>query len=492
MTKTSHGFFGPRVRDIGAYNCNSSSTTPFSIDSYLTIVGVYHATQHYLQPINALMTENRRWTGVTTQVNGNLADGVAQQFISSSSTEVGGVCVGYFLSYVEAGDVGPPDTEGDEVQIRLSRYTTTHGTTTTKYDVGAAINILIETNGSTIKVWINGDLEFEIADSTHWSTLYLCNPTNNTFTHRWWHGAMRGGSSGADRPSATPGSVDVAAKSCPTGDYDVARNGNNQYGGKCYDGGENTGATDTTLTDSGKSWITDVFVGKTVLCNGKTMTVTSNTATVLTGTGGWSGGGNPGSPHDYGVGSIENCTVEVGPGSWRNWADYGQQATHDSDVSFNCLGGGNAGREISTMSPVAVDRVPDGVTCRLLSQTNATPKTVATYTIIQADDGSESDAESANANILWTTAWRVLNENFNAPPIGTWAQYLDSNDIFNGTTGTPSTYKLSLGVRSLDSNGANDRFTAAFFEVGSMDDWPEEVTGVPTHAYDYRRRRIAA
>src|SRR3990167_2263773 len=49
-----------------------------------------------------------------------------------------------------------------------------------------------------------------------------------------------------------------------------------------------------TLTDTREAWPTNQWVGATVTCNGKTMVIASNTATVLTGTAGWSGGGNPG------------------------------------------------------------------------------------------------------------------------------------------------------------------------------------------------------
>lgn len=51
--------------------------------------------------------------------------------------------------------------------------------------------------------------------------------------------------------------------------------------------------TDTTLTDTREAWDTDQWVNYIVTAGGKTMTVTSNTATVLTGAS-WSGGGNPG------------------------------------------------------------------------------------------------------------------------------------------------------------------------------------------------------
>lgn len=51
--------------------------------------------------------------------------------------------------------------------------------------------------------------------------------------------------------------------------------------------------SNTTLTDTREAWATNEWVGFEVTCGGKTMTVTGNTATVLTGAS-WSGGGNPG------------------------------------------------------------------------------------------------------------------------------------------------------------------------------------------------------
>lgn len=51
--------------------------------------------------------------------------------------------------------------------------------------------------------------------------------------------------------------------------------------------------TNTTLTDTRLSLTTNAAVGLVVTCDGKTMTVTSNTADTLTGSA-WSGGGNPG------------------------------------------------------------------------------------------------------------------------------------------------------------------------------------------------------
>jgi hypothetical protein len=55
---------------------------------------------------------------------------------------------------------------------------------------------------------------------------------------------------------------------------------------------------DTTLTDTRLAMTTNYYVGATITCNGKTMTVTSNTATVFTGAS-WSGGGNPGNGYAW-------------------------------------------------------------------------------------------------------------------------------------------------------------------------------------------------
>lgn len=54
------------------------------------------------------------------------------------------------------------------------------------------------------------------------------------------------------------------------------------------DSGTSTGVTPTTLEDTSKAWATDTWIGAIVTSDGKTLTVTSNTGTVLTGTAGWS------------------------------------------------------------------------------------------------------------------------------------------------------------------------------------------------------------
>ncbi len=56
--------------------------------------------------------------------------------------------------------------------------------------------------------------------------------------------------------------------------------------------GTSTGTTLSTMTDSAAPFATSAEIGAVVTSGGQTMTVTSNTTSVLTGTGNWSGGGS--------------------------------------------------------------------------------------------------------------------------------------------------------------------------------------------------------
>ena len=81
---------------------------------------------------------------------------------------------------------------------------------------------------------------------------------------------------GRDATGATDADGSVTAEHLDEGDANAA-----------------VSTTDTTLTDTRESWTTGQWVGWIVESGGKTMSVTANTATVLTGAS-WSGGGNPG------------------------------------------------------------------------------------------------------------------------------------------------------------------------------------------------------
>lgn len=68
-----------------------------------------------------------------------------------------------------------------------------------------------------------------------------------------------------------------------------------QYGGQIYiafgpTSGTSTSVTATTLTDTAATWQTNQFVGGIVTMAASTATVTGNTGTVLTFSGGWTGG----------------------------------------------------------------------------------------------------------------------------------------------------------------------------------------------------------
>jgi len=62
---------------------------------------------------------------------------------------------------------------------------------------------------------------------------------------------------------------------------------------------------DTTLTDTRVTWTPNQWIGKWCVCNGKKMKISSNTATVLTGTAGWVGGGNPGNGSAWQITTIQ-------------------------------------------------------------------------------------------------------------------------------------------------------------------------------------------
>lgn len=71
-----------------------------------------------------------------------------------------------------------------------------------------------------------------------------------------------------------------------------------------------------TLTDLRAEWVTDEWVGYVVTCNSKTMTITSNTATVLTGSGAWSA--DPGQGNSYAITLIDTNWPDVGTPTTKN------------------------------------------------------------------------------------------------------------------------------------------------------------------------------
>jgi len=73
--------------------------------------------------------------------------------------------------------------------------------------------------------------------------------------------------------------------------------------------------TDISLTDTREAWTIDSWIGAIVTCNGKTMTVTDNTETMLTGLA-WSGGGNPGNGNSWTLTGAGIDITEAGTGKF--------------------------------------------------------------------------------------------------------------------------------------------------------------------------------
>ena len=107
------------------------------------------------------------------------------------------------------------------------------------------------------------------------------------------------------------------------------------FEGHCDYGGTDSAAvtsTDTTLVDTRLNLEADVLVGTTVTCNVKTMTITANTATTLTGSA-WSGGGNPGNGHEWYIAGLGAVGSER-PSIREAWAHGYTHQTHTDVISL--------------------------------------------------------------------------------------------------------------------------------------------------------------
>ena len=76
------------------------------------------------------------------------------------------------------------------------------------------------------------------------------------------------------------------------------------------DSGTSTGTTATTMTDSGAAWTTDEWLGYKVVSDSKELSITGNTATVLTGTGGWQPS-TPASGNSYAISTSVTTAVDM-------------------------------------------------------------------------------------------------------------------------------------------------------------------------------------
>jgi len=87
-------------------------------------------------------------------------------------------------------------------------------------------------------------------------------------------------------------------------------------------------STNTSLTDTRLSMNVDEYVNCTVTCNGKTLLVTSNTATKFTGAA-WSGGSNPGNGNLWTISPV---------GNYQSYENVGPQQTDGLDPDMNKIG----------------------------------------------------------------------------------------------------------------------------------------------------------
>lgn len=152
-------------------------------------------------------------------------------------------------------------------------------------------------------------------------------------------------------------------------------------------------------------------------------------------------------------GPQSDCALTTG--TWTLWDDWASGAADDA-TTFNCEQGGSTGKIISTFDNVTVSNVI-GIVVRARAAANDV-KTVETHVVIR--DTSANELEIQNGN-LGSAAWRTFDIGgaFPLAPLagGTaWTQTLLDN--------------IGAGVRSVDTNGANDHWTAIFIEAFGIDE----------------------
>lgn len=85
------------------------------------------------------------------------------------------------------------------------------------------------------------------------------------------------------------------------------------------------------------------------------------------------------------------------------------------------------------------------------------------------DGGTAKEVAHSNLN---TDAYKTQGRHCGDPPAGTWPDYVDGSNIFNGSG---STKKLQMGARTPEANDVNIRTTSKGIEVCALDDDPPSV-----------------
>ena len=187
-----------------------------------------------------------------------------------------------------------------------------------------------------------------------------------------------------------------------------------------------------------------------------------------------------------------NCNLNTGTFTYWDEIDDDGDSPND-DVDYTCEEGGATGKILSLMSDSSaasagtgvITRTPDGVTSIAFGAASLNAKTVDSDSILK----STSEDIVANVNMSGT-GFFCHGHDWPDPPDGSWGDYVHdpgAGDIFNHAS---ASRQLKGGVQSPDTNTANDWWTTFNVFCASVNDDPEEVEGVPAHAYDYRRRRV--
>jgi hypothetical protein len=140
-------------------------------------------------------------------------------------------------------------------------------------------------------------------------------------------------------------------------------------------------------------------------------------------------------------------------------------------ASYLCEQGAAAGKEFSTLGTAAITsgKVLSGVVWRGYGQANTSGKTVDTYGMIRDDAATPNESEGQLSN-LGNATWRGRVAVFVLPPDGdaNWDDFISSN-VFNHASASEH---LEIGVRSVDTNEANDEWAAGVIEMVVVSDDP--------------------
>ena len=177
------------------------------------------------------------------------------------------------------------------------------------------------------------------------------------------------------------------------------------------------------------------------------------------------------------AGSIVDC-ADAAEGEYQKWDDW-VSGPADGDTTYNCFDEASERKEVSGLSTGALIGNMDLLSVVVRAHMRGAAADKAGENLFRLKDNGGSSVEIAGDNQV-TTVYNTRVIFFNTPPAGTWGNYVDSNGIFNGTTGTPSSKKLEAGIRTPSANDVNIRVTSIAVEVCALgNDPPPVVLGQP-------------